>query len=421
MHVHPSALQFVHYFPYSSALMSFSLHFFLLFPIFMDFLFSLVPPHSPMRCFSGIAASTAAPVSLARALPAMTMLALRTNPAKSGKASWDASIKVRKNGGKGDFRGKAGLGMTRGLTGEKREGEVEGTESWSLALRVRDGAILPMVSPKVSCMLFSPSHDFSHSFSHGFLHPMASSMVFSMVFLIVFPMFFPWSFHGFPSHGSLHHFSHSFSHPMIFPIRWSFPSHSFLYLMTSLHFFPILFSNPWLLPIFISYFTQPMAHPASLPLPDPCKSLRCRPKERCRPRGAQSHCIPALVATCWAWGDPHFRTFDGLDFDFQGTCTYTMAESHGNDPGLVPFRVEAKNDIRGGIQSVSYVSLVNVDVYGQRISFRRNEDGKVRVSWVEMWKIWAFSQLFASSGSSLPPSSSSQYFRINQSDWEADC
>lgn len=129
MHVHPSALQFVHYFPYSSALMSFSLHFFLLFPIFMDFLFSLVPPHSPMRCFSGIAASTAAPVSLARALPAMTMLALRTNPAKSGKASWDASIKVRKNGGKGDFRGKAGLGMTRGLTGEKREEEVEGTES----------------------------------------------------------------------------------------------------------------------------------------------------------------------------------------------------------------------------------------------------------------------------------------------------
>uniref|UniRef100_A0A8C5IVV4 VWFD domain-containing protein n=1 Tax=Junco hyemalis TaxID=40217 RepID=A0A8C5IVV4_JUNHY len=109
----------------------------------------------------------------------------------------------------------------------------------------------------------------------------------------------------------------------------------------------------------------------------PCKSLHCRPKERCRPRGAQSRCVPALVATCWAWGDPHFRTFDGLDFDFQGTCTYTMAESHGNDPGLVPFRVQAKNDIRGGIQSVSYVSLVKVDVYGQRISFHRNENGRV--------------------------------------------
>uniref|UniRef100_A0A8U8BMI3 Uncharacterized protein n=1 Tax=Geospiza parvula TaxID=87175 RepID=A0A8U8BMI3_GEOPR len=113
---------------------------------------------------------------------------------------------------------------------------------------------------------------------------------------------------------------------------------------------------------------------------NPCKSLHCRPKERCRPRGAQSRCVPALVATCWAWGDPHFRTFDGLDFDFQGTCTYTMAESHGNDPGLVPFRVQAKNDIRGGIQSVSYVSLVKVDVYGQHISFHRNENGRVRVN-----------------------------------------
>ncbi|KAF2975383.1 hypothetical protein EK904_003814, partial [Melospiza melodia maxima] len=134
-------------------------------------------------------------------------------------------------------------------------------------------------------------------------------------------------------------------------------------------------------------YYKPMADPALPPLPDPCKSLHCRPKERCRPRGAQSRCVPALVATCWAWGDPHFRTFDGLDFDFQGTCTYTMAESHGNDPGLVPFRVQAKNDIRGGIQSVSYVSLVKVDVYGQRISFHRNENGRVRVSYDWNWHL----------------------------------
>ncbi|XP_071435827.1 IgGFc-binding protein [Pithys albifrons albifrons] len=112
---------------------------------------------------------------------------------------------------------------------------------------------------------------------------------------------------------------------------------------------------------------------------NPCKSLRCRSKERCRPRGSEARCVPALVATCWAWGDPHFRTFDGLEFDFQGTCTYTMAESHENDPGLEPFRVEARNDIRGGIRSVSYVSVVNIDVYGQRVSFHQNEDGKVRV------------------------------------------
>ncbi|XP_053854424.1 IgGFc-binding protein-like [Vidua macroura] len=113
---------------------------------------------------------------------------------------------------------------------------------------------------------------------------------------------------------------------------------------------------------------------------DPCKSLHCSPKERCWPHGAQSRCVPALGATCWAWSDPHFHTFDSLDFDLQGTCTYIMAESHGNDPGLLPFRVQAKNDIRGGIQSVSYISLVNVDIYGQHISFHRNEDGRVWVN-----------------------------------------
>lgn len=95
----------------------------------MDFPFSILPSHSPMRCFSGIAASAVAPVSLARALPAMSTLALRTNPVKSGKGSWDASIKVRENKEKGRFRCKVGLGMLEGLTVAKREGEVAGTES----------------------------------------------------------------------------------------------------------------------------------------------------------------------------------------------------------------------------------------------------------------------------------------------------
>ncbi|XP_071291750.1 zonadhesin-like [Agelaius tricolor] len=75
------------------------------------------------------------------------------------------------------------------------------------------------------------------------------------------------------------------------------------------------------------------------------------------PRSTAGPAVPnPTVSQPWSpHGDPHFQTFDSLDFDFQGTCTYTMAESHGNDPGLVPFRVQAKNDIRGGIQSVSYV------------------------------------------------------------------
>ncbi|KAM6188764.1 IgGFc-binding protein [Sarcoramphus papa] len=115
---------------------------------------------------------------------------------------------------------------------------------------------------------------------------------------------------------------------------------------------------------------------------NPCKALQCRPKERCKLKDGQAKCVPSLVATCWGWGDPHYHTFDGLDFDFQGTCTYTLAESCGNDTRLVPFKVEGKNDIRGGVKSVSYVSLAKIRVYGQEVSIHRREVGKVRVNGV---------------------------------------
>ncbi|OXB53276.1 hypothetical protein ASZ78_008465, partial [Callipepla squamata] len=115
---------------------------------------------------------------------------------------------------------------------------------------------------------------------------------------------------------------------------------------------------------------------------NPCKALGCRPRERCNLEDGQAKCVPSLVASCWAWGDPHYHTFDGLDFDFQGTCSYTMAKFCGNDPTLVPFKVEGKNHIRGGVKSVSYISLANIEVYGQLISIHWREVGKVRVNGV---------------------------------------
>lgn len=126
---------------------------------------------------------------------------------------------------------------------------------------------------------------------------------------------------------------------------------------------------------------------AFLLLPDPCKALQCRPKETCKFEEGQAKCVPSLVASCWGWGDPHYHTFDGLDFDFQGTCTYTMAESCGNDTRLVPFKVEAKNNLRGGVKSVSYINLANIEVYGQQISIRQKEVGKIRVSWLKTGRI----------------------------------
>ncbi|XP_078061429.1 IgGFc-binding protein-like [Mustelus asterias] len=114
---------------------------------------------------------------------------------------------------------------------------------------------------------------------------------------------------------------------------------------------------------------------------DPCKAAKCRVKENCVVEKGIGRCVPQYSGKCWAWGDPHYHTFDKLNFNFQGTCTYIISETCGSDHGLTPFKVEAKNDIRGN-DAVSYVKIVHINVYGYTISIYKGEIGKVRVDGV---------------------------------------
>uniref|UniRef100_A0A3B4Y5L9 Fc gamma binding protein n=1 Tax=Seriola lalandi dorsalis TaxID=1841481 RepID=A0A3B4Y5L9_SERLL len=112
-----------------------------------------------------------------------------------------------------------------------------------------------------------------------------------------------------------------------------------------------------------------------------CSSITCSASEVCEMKGGYPSCVPKPVeskpGTCWAMGDPHYRTFDGRHYNFMGTCTYVIAKNCGKDD-LPAFEILAQNENRGSLR-VSYVALVTVKVYGITITVVRSETGRVRV------------------------------------------
>lgn len=113
-----------------------------------------------------------------------------------------------------------------------------------------------------------------------------------------------------------------------------------------------------------------------------CKNIKCGFNQVCEMKGGKPTCVPkppAVGVTCWAMGDPHYRTFDGRKYDFMGTCAYTMAKNCEKESDLPYFEVVAENENRGN-KRVSFVALVTVNVYDTTISIARSERGRVRVS-----------------------------------------
>uniref|UniRef100_A0A3Q3BPR2 Uncharacterized protein n=1 Tax=Kryptolebias marmoratus TaxID=37003 RepID=A0A3Q3BPR2_KRYMA len=95
-----------------------------------------------------------------------------------------------------------------------------------------------------------------------------------------------------------------------------------------------------------------------------CFPSSCGPQESCRVVGGEFGCHPNPHGTCSASGDPHYLTFDGKAFDFQGTCRYVLATVCNDTDELHSFSVEAKNEPLNGLPvSITAEVLVNIVDY----------------------------------------------------------
>ncbi|XP_048849978.1 IgGFc-binding protein-like [Brienomyrus brachyistius] len=113
-----------------------------------------------------------------------------------------------------------------------------------------------------------------------------------------------------------------------------------------------------------------------------CQETSCQNGEQCQVVNGIRDCYPISYATCMTYADPNYITFDGEQYNFQGSCVYQMASVCSKSVNLEPFEVLVQNDISGNLFGAN-IKLIEVKVYGQTIIISSESPGLVTNIWYE--------------------------------------
>ncbi|XP_065367953.1 BMP-binding endothelial regulator protein [Calliphora vicina] len=107
-----------------------------------------------------------------------------------------------------------------------------------------------------------------------------------------------------------------------------------------------------------------------------CAAIKCRSNEELKVLPGE--CCPKCIetaGTCTVFGDPHFKTFDGKFYSFQGSCKYLLA----SDCRDHSFSIRLTNDGRGTNTS-SWTKTVTLKMRGIRVNLGQKMRVKVNGS-----------------------------------------